>query len=713
MRPVFSILFFVIIFTSTAEQFTVFEKDGYYGIKDESGNVSVPAVYERLGWSDGTSKVINGVVGFRQNKLWGLISVKNKPLTGHQFYAINPIQSGYFKASIKGKFSNQLFHGILDDKGNTIISFHYFTIEALGSNWLMSTFEAGTQKFGVVSYNNTILIPANYSKVEEVENTLKATTPNNKIDLYTKKGIAIKSGLDSAFYSKGWVAFQDGYAGMITTNGKVKIPFSFKGIKQEDSKATGIPFPEWSVYRNDSLWFKQACDSISLKKNGLFIAYLNGAQHFLLGNETVLDNRQLMLKDISAGQMIVQNSKTRKWAVFSKGGNEIFGAYDSLARQGRYYLGLQKTKGWFILNRAGKPQNKLPFKHFRSGLSGQILVKKNNLWGIVAPGLATSISYKYDSVAVSGDRYFVSYLNSWGVMNTKKEWILRPSFDKVTSYGNLTVGQKGRAFAVYYQNELKIKTTSMPTQMLGDYVLMKSEDRLFGLLDPYGNVKFEASYTDIAMRDDYFLVNDTKGLALQSKTGKIIFDVTDFYQDVLGLGENYFVVKKEGRWGYVDLKGRLRISNRYDSAMRFSEGMAAVMLKGKWGYIDKSESLKVQPYYDEVAPFNQGMAVVKQIEKYGLIDKEGREVLGVKWKFIERLPTGNYILINFENQCGLANAKGNILLRPAFDQLEDLGNRVIVSSKERRSLIDYSGRQVFRINYKDIKVIEGLTMVKN
>ena len=62
MRILTFILLSFLSFNLIADQFVVFEKNGYFGIKDEEGQVTVPAVYEKLGWSDGSSAVKNGVI---------------------------------------------------------------------------------------------------------------------------------------------------------------------------------------------------------------------------------------------------------------------------------------------------------------------------------------------------------------------------------------------------------------------------------------------------------------------------------------------------------------------------------------------------------------------------------------------------------------------------------------------------------------------------
>ncbi|MEM9339990.1 MAG: hypothetical protein AAGA66_14730, partial [Bacteroidota bacterium] len=71
MRFLFSSLFLSLSWFVHAEDFQVFEREGRYGIKDAEGEVLVPAVYERLGWSDKQNRVFNEVIGFKKEGKWG------------------------------------------------------------------------------------------------------------------------------------------------------------------------------------------------------------------------------------------------------------------------------------------------------------------------------------------------------------------------------------------------------------------------------------------------------------------------------------------------------------------------------------------------------------------------------------------------------------------------------------------------------------------
>lgn len=710
MRNLISILFIFCCSIVSAEQFTVFEKDGYFGIKDQTGNVTVPAVYERLGWSDGSTSVINGVIGFRKDKLWGLITVRNKSLTGQKFYTIQPVLDNYFKASIKGKFSNHLFHGILDEKGRTIVSFNYFSIVPLRSNWLVSDFDGKHQNFGVISNENELLIPIKYKSVSEHHSLCQARLPGGKIDLYNIQGDIIELGLDSLQYNQGWIAYRDGYAGFISTNGDEVFDFDFKTFKVTENKPTPVRFPEWTIFEKDSVLMRWECDSITVGKSGLLVAYLNGAHHLLLKNSTLLNNHELVLKDFVDDHLIVQNSKTRKWSVLNENGEKLLSGYDSLYFASGHYAALNE-KGWWLLSREGKEVNRFPFEIIQKGKGNQFITKRNDHWGIFDPD-EDETTYKYDNLILFKNGYLVNYLNMWGALNVDGSWIVRSEFNEIIPIGDFLIGRRGKGYTFFYNGQRVYKATSAPVKELGSHLLIKSIDG-YGLLNPYGEVWVYPEYDTIKLVGNHFVLIDEGAVILKSSTGAVLIHKEEGYKRLRDYSEGYFVIEKDGRWGFVDDQGRLRISNRYDAAGPFIEGMAPIMLRGKWGFIDKNETIRVQPYYDAVMPFAAGASIVSQGGQYGLLDKQGKEVLELIWKSVYRLNTGNYIMQDKDNRFGLVNEDGSFILRAAYDYLEDFGDRVLVSKNGAWGVLNYSGQQIFKINHEGVKIVGDYTMIKN
>ncbi len=712
MRNLIFILFFFCSLATEADGFTVFEKDGYFGIKDETGNVTVPAVYEKLGWSNGSDEVINGVIGFRMNNLWGLITVRNKALTGQRFYTIDPLESNYFKASIKGKFSNHLFHGIIDEKGKTIISFNYFTIEAFGANWLVSDFDGRRQQFGVVSFNNELIIKSKYSSITKQNDLLIGKQHTHKLDLYHSNGRQLQLDLDSITYDNGWIAYRDGYAGYLDKSGQLIHEFDYKEIEVEGTVSLPVPFSKWTIYQQSEKLLEWRCDSLTISITGLLVAYLNGAHHLLLKNETILNNRELILKEVSERELIVQNTKTRKWSILNSEGTEITSGYDSIYHIGDYYACLD-DKGWYLIDDKGHAKNRLPLQALTQGVSGQFLAKRNNHWGILEPYADKPITYKYDSILATENQYLVSYLNRWGVLDQDKEWVIRSEYNEVISIDNLLIGRRGKGYSVYYQGQYLYKTIAKPISKLGTYVLIEGDSSKYGIMNAYGEVVVQSEYDHIEEWSDYFALYNDGSVTLTEKSGKEVINQGEGYQEVKGYGEGYFPVKKENRCGFVDDQGRLRISNRYDDARPFAEGLAPIMLRGKWGFINKSEEIKVQPYYENVSPFIDGRAIVRLEKNYGLVDNNGEEVLNPTWKSISRMDTGSYLVEDSNNQFGLVDKNGSFIFRPSFDYLDDLGGRVLVSKNGKWGILNYSGQPIFKINHEKVKVIDDFTMIMN
>lgn len=119
-----------------------------------------------------------------------------------------------------------------------------------------------------------------------------------------------------------------------------------------------------------------------------------------------------------------------------------------------------------------------------------------------------------------------------------------------------------------------------------------------------------------------------------------------------------------GKYGYVNTKGKIQIDTIYDNAGMFIEGIARVQEggsvyfinkkckqvsdnfqnardmyeeraavqqrdSGKWGFIDKKGQVVIKTSWDEVSDFYKGYAAVRQGETYGVIDSKGNIVVKV------------------------------------------------------------------------------------
>ena len=87
--------------------------------------------------------------------------------------------------------------------------------------------------------------------------------------------------------------------------------------------------------------------------------------------------------------------------------------------------------------------------------------------------------------------------------------------------------------------------------------------------------------------------------------------LTDIYSDAKPFGnEGYAAVKKDGKWGYIDVNGEIKIKYQFDDALSFEQNLAAVKNGEYWGYIDINGKIAIEPVFKGAKSFLEGHAPV-------------------------------------------------------------------------------------------------------
>src|SRR5690242_9018643 len=105
------------------------------------------------------------------------------------------------------------------------------------------------------------------------------------------------------------------------------------------------------------------------------------------------------------------------------------------------------------------------------------------------------------------------------------------------------------------------------------------------------------------------------------------------------------VFAREGKYGFVDDDGAVRISPQFDGALEFAEGVAAVAQIGgtevyqggaagpdcrietlRWGYTNTTGQMVIQFRFNDARPFSEGRAAVRVGSKWGFIDLKGQPI---------------------------------------------------------------------------------------
>ena len=129
--------------------------------------------------------------------------------------------------------------------------------------------------------------------------------------------------------------------------------------------------------------------------------------------------------------------------------------------------------------------------------------------------------------------------------------------------------------------------------------------------------------------------------------------------------------KRTGKWGYIDKTGKLVINPQFDKVGAFSEGLAWVIINGKYGYVDKTGKLVVNPQYDFGYDYSEGLAMVKLgsllTGRDGYIDRTGMYAINPQFELAEPFHEG-LAAVTTRGGCGYIDKTGKLVINPQFDR---------------------------------------------
>jgi hypothetical protein len=144
----------------------------------------------------------------------------------------------------------------------------------------------------------------------------------------------------------------------------------------------------------------------------------------------------------------------------------------------------------------------------------------------------------------------------------------------------------------------------------------------------------------------------------------------------MGFNEGLAATKKDGKYGYIDLKGNWVIKPQFDFTYKFSDGLAMIRVGKQYAWIDRTGKIVIEPRdYDAVAQgFSEGRLAVKKDGKWGYIDKTGRTV--AEPKFVKASPFNGGVA-QVETEDGMhhwMNADGKVIWSQNPDEKKASGS---------------------------------------
>ncbi|MBL7833525.1 MAG: WG repeat-containing protein [Cyclobacteriaceae bacterium] len=653
------ILVFVVLLCSlktVAGPYVPFEENGKFGLKNEAGQVVIPARYDALGWSNGTFSVSGRVTGYKLGGTWGIITVNNEQVTKPDYLSLMPADGSLIVATKKSS-PVVVSAGLINTEGKVIIPFTYAGVKVHSLRIVAFIREGNKFKHGLISLENKVLIPFEYKNIYPIGSLRYAVEDfTGKIALYSEGGKQISGfTIDSLSDFKYDVAilYENGKQGLINREGQLKSEAKFRDVQITKERIRARMPDEWLVMTADN----KTLDVVE----GDSIAYLNedrykimsGHQRWLADkNFKKIGNSVLDIEAFKNGLAIFKTS-TGYGVIKKNGGVLLKPGFRKILFEGNYLLVQDGNNNWSMRDTTGLLRTSKAYDAIAKNNQGLFVVARKKYFGAIDETGREVVACVYDSILETGDdQLAVKFKGLYGIIDAREKWLVYPQPNKVMLLN------KDRYF--------------------------KKVSRMLFLVSFDGTVLYFTENPIRVNAENFTEYVSTGGTWTIDFDGKIVsrqLAPVETTEKVFPASEGLRGIKRQGKYGFIDDLGRLRIANRYEDIMPFSEGLAAFKIRNKWGFINRDEKIIVHPAYDDVTPFSNGHSIVKQKGLFGYMDNEGKVVLPVRYNSVEVLKT-NRLVVTLNGLKGLADANGNVLLHPKYESIQDIGNGYIVVKQD-------------------------------
>ncbi len=653
-------LLLILHFQSVAESYSTFIENGKVGLKNEAGQIIIPAKYEALGWSNGSFSITGQVTGYKLNGSWGILNLNNQRITPPDYFSLTPAE-GLLLVASKQSASFKISTGCISIEGKTVIPFTYLGVTVHSLRAVAFIRDGNLFKHGLIDLENKILIPFQYRSIYPIGSLRYAVEDfNGKTALFSESGKQITGfTIDSLsqFNNNLAIIYEAGKQGLITREGELRSEAKYREI-QVDAKSIKARMPdEWHVLdAQNKLSEIIGADSVVSLGESRYKIEEAGLVRLVDSNlKPMLAEDFSELRSFQNGLAIFKQGN--QYGVIKKNGKILLSpSFKKIVLSDNYILTLEKNidkTSWSLRDTLGHRQNSKAFDLICEKQGAIFPVIKNGYWGAINDKGVEIVACVYDSILESGNNQLaVKFKGQYGIISLKEEWLAFPQQHKV--------------------------------KLLNQDRYFKKNGQVIFLCSFTGTVLYFTT-NPIVVKENHFTESvSTRGTWTIDFDGRIVnrqLPPIEATEEIFPSTEGLRGIKKNGRYGFIDDQGRLRIANRYEDIKPFTEGLAAIKIRNKWGFINRDEKIMIQPAYEEVSPFEKGYSIMKQNGLYGLLTHEGKLVLPARYHAVHVLDNGR-LLLTINGVQGLADQYGNILLHPKYNSVTDLNNGYVIIQQE-------------------------------
>ena len=530
----------------------------------------------------------------------GIMAIVNE-LNLH--YKIEEISEyNYFILEQNGKY------GVIDKCGNIVIDADYEAVQIPNPSKdifiCIKEYNQDTKEYATVVYNGKKEeILSNYNNVQAVaiftninstpyERSVLTYKENGKYGLIDLQGKEITKPIydeiSSINYKEGtFLVKQNEQEGIINMKGKTIIKCEYESVTSDNyynedqnnekagfivSKKTDDGYRYGYINYRGSKIVKpiftqlERVTEISDDKNIYFIAFKDGQAGLLKNNKEIVNYKYEDIQyNVLSDVFIIQ--RNGKYGATTREGKTILYPEYSSVYTGGIYINAVKDNVIEVFDLQGnKIETDINSKIKTENSNYYITIDKNNIYKVVDANENVIINNDYNYMEyLPGDYFIVARDSKNGVVDINGKSVIELKYDSISRINetNILQAETNKSIELYNLNMKKITTMSNAT------IKEVKDDKEYILL---------------------FSENDFKYL---DKDGNILKAQELFKEN------NLFAKNVNGKWGFVDKNGNLKVQNKYEVVTDFNKyGFAGIKKDGKWGVIDQEGHIVQEPIYE-------------------------------------------------------------------------------------------------------------------
>lgn len=638
------------------------KKDGYWGVVDKRGNVVVPFTQEE-------EILFKEKINYFKNAKGKKIKIDNK---GRLFAANNNSIIRYYNQYGVAIFKKDGKYGLVDRNDVPILPFVYDSITDSPSKKCYIIEQDG--KFGVASYEGILKVAPIYDGIATGVKEAFIVVTDNHYGLINWEGhVIVKPFYDFIKYiGKGCFRFKKGSEWLLykVRSGKDGTP----NVAKKSKMSLG---EYYIVFKNASFTILRNYDGFY----GVMDKYENLITSFDLTEIRIIHSEieyQHRLK--IPHKLLVAVKKGGKWGILNEKGKCIAPfVYDEIGRFWNSWNTIEvyqngkcgllcdnglvklpcnhdtiecedgKRKAYCHITTVNVPDHVLGpnmgmcIARFRSEKTKYIVMKKDGRFGVYNYFTMTQVvPFIYDEIEYDRIARFsrVRRDGKWGLLeSTSFSVVLNPEYDKIDIHPRLIIVKKGKLWGAYNNNIESV---------------------------------IPIDYDKIILRDN-----------------------------------NRIHVKKNNQWSWRYLMGNGKVFGleQYSAVDVFNEGLALVKKDGKFGYINEAMEEVIPCVYDKADAFMHGIAIVKNGGKSGALNTKGELVIPFDYLILADLSIMGPVLLMAikERRWGVINKKNQVVVPFEYDEVMTMGGMVTVTKQSKKGLYDHNGQIIVPVVYDDIQ----------